>query len=140
LKAPLRRSVTRDPESAALICDTDALLDYLVSSAPDHERFRVAIDRARTRYIPGLVLAELDYFLRDARIAMNAFMADLARGRIGRCAGRAARRTTGHTTRPYRRTNKAIPNTLATNGTTAWTHRGTGSGWTANAIARSCPA
>jgi hypothetical protein len=50
LKAQLRRSVTRDPESAALICDTDALLDYLVSSAPDHERFRVAIDRARTRF------------------------------------------------------------------------------------------
>jgi predicted nucleic acid-binding protein len=72
--------VARDPESAALICDTGALLDYLVSSAPDHERFRVAIDRARTRYVPGLVLAEVDYYLRDARVAMNALMADLARG------------------------------------------------------------
>ncbi len=66
--------------TAALICDTGALLDYLVEGAPDHQRFRHAIDSARTRYVPGLVLAELDYFLRDERDAMNAFMDDLARG------------------------------------------------------------
>lgn len=66
--------------AAPLICDTGALLDYLVESAPDHERFRDAIDRARTRYVPGLVLAELDYFLRDEREAMRAFMRDLASG------------------------------------------------------------
>jgi len=65
--------------AAALICDTGALLDYIVKSAPDHRRFRDAIDRARTRYVPGLVLAELDYFLRDERAAMHAFMDDLAR-------------------------------------------------------------
>ena len=64
----------------ALICDTGALLDYLVASAPDHGRFRNAIDRARTRYVPGLVLAELDYFLRGERPAMTVFMDDLARG------------------------------------------------------------
>jgi predicted nucleic acid-binding protein len=64
----------------ALICDTGALIDYLVESAPDHERFREAIDRARTRYVPGLVLAEVDYFLRDERRAMQLFMQDLARG------------------------------------------------------------
>jgi predicted nucleic acid-binding protein len=64
----------------ALICDTGALLDYLVESAPDHQRFREAIDRARTRYVPGLVLAEVDYFLRDERPAMRAFMNDLSRG------------------------------------------------------------
>lgn len=64
----------------ALICDTGALIDYLVESAPDHERFRTAIDRARTRYVPGLVLAEVDYFLRDERRAMQVFMRDLARG------------------------------------------------------------
>jgi hypothetical protein len=64
----------------ALICDTGALLDYLVKGAPDHRRFRHAIDRARTRYVPGLVLAEVDYFLRDERPAMKAFMDDLARG------------------------------------------------------------
>jgi len=44
--------------TAALICDTGALLDYLVEDALDHQRFRQAIDRARTRYLPGLVLAE----------------------------------------------------------------------------------
>lgn len=66
--------------TAALICDTGALLDYLVVSTPDHELFRNAIDDARTRYVPGLVLAEVDYFLRHQRAAMNAFMTDLARG------------------------------------------------------------
>ena len=64
----------------ALICDTGALLDYLVRDAPDHERFREAIDRARTRYVPALVLAEVDYFLRDEREAMGALMSELARG------------------------------------------------------------
>lgn len=66
--------------TAALICDTGALIDYLVEFAPDHERFRKAIDQARTRYVPGLVLAEVDYFLRDERRAMHVFMQDLARG------------------------------------------------------------
>lgn len=66
--------------SAALICDTGALIDYLVESAPDHRLFRTAIDRARTRYVPGLVLAEVDYFLRDERSAMQMFMQDLASG------------------------------------------------------------
>lgn len=69
-----------DGSTAALICDTGALLDYLVESAPDHELFRQAIDGARARYVPGLVLAELDYFLREERRAMNVFMDDLARG------------------------------------------------------------
>ena len=66
--------------AAALICDTGALIDYLVESAPDHRLFRQAIDQARTRYVPGLVLAEVDYFLRDERQGMHLFMQDLARG------------------------------------------------------------
>jgi predicted nucleic acid-binding protein len=66
--------------AAALVCDTGALIDYLVESAPDHRLFRNAIDQARTRYVPGLVLAEVDYFLRDERQAMQLFMQDLARG------------------------------------------------------------
>jgi predicted nucleic acid-binding protein len=66
--------------AAALVCDTGALLDYLVAAAPDHRAFRDAIDAARTRYVPGLVLAEVDYFLRNARRAMRAFMDDLSRG------------------------------------------------------------
>lgn len=64
----------------ALLCDTGALLDYLVAGAPDHAEFREAIDSARTRYVPGLVLAEVDYFLRRQRAAMRAFMSDLRRG------------------------------------------------------------
>lgn len=66
--------------ATALICDTGALLDYLVASAPDHRLFRNAIDHARTRYVPALVLAEVDYFLRHERRAMQAFMQDVARG------------------------------------------------------------
>jgi predicted nucleic acid-binding protein len=65
---------------SALICDTGALLDYLVTGASDHRAFRLAIDRARTRYVPGLVLSELDYFLRHERAAMRRFMQDLHRG------------------------------------------------------------
>jgi predicted nucleic acid-binding protein len=64
----------------ALICDTGALLDYLVASAADHRLFRNEIEQARTRYVPALVLAEVDYFLRDERRAMQAFMRDLAGG------------------------------------------------------------
>ena len=66
--------------AAALICDTGAFIDYLIEGAPDHAFFRKAIDQARTRYVPGLVLAEVDYFLRDERPAMQVFMLDLARG------------------------------------------------------------
>ncbi len=64
----------------ALLCDTGALIDYLVTEAPDHAAFREAIDSARARYVPGLVLAEVDYFLRDERTAMAALMRDLSRG------------------------------------------------------------
>jgi predicted nucleic acid-binding protein len=64
----------------ALICDTGALLDYLVESSPDHLAFREVIDAARARYIPGLVLSELDYFLRTERAAMRALIADIRRG------------------------------------------------------------
>jgi predicted nucleic acid-binding protein len=63
----------------ALICDTGALLDYLCRSAPDHAAFRQAIDDAGTRYVPGLVLAELDYFLRQQRKAMASFVDDMRR-------------------------------------------------------------
>jgi predicted nucleic acid-binding protein len=65
---------------SAILCDTGALLDYLVREAPDHERFRDVIDRARARYVPALVLAEVDYFLRAERAAMAALISDLARG------------------------------------------------------------
>ncbi len=66
--------------AAAILCDTGALLDYLVATAPDHRAFRDAIDRSRTRYLPGLVLAEVDYFLRKEREAMGALIRDVSRG------------------------------------------------------------
>lgn len=64
----------------AIVCDTGALLDYVSAKAPDHAAFRTAIDSARARYVPGLVLAEVDYFLREERKAMRTLMADLSRG------------------------------------------------------------
>jgi predicted nucleic acid-binding protein len=64
----------------ALICDTGALLDYLVSASTDHAAFREAIDQARARYVPALVLPEVDYFLRKERRAMRMFMSDVSRG------------------------------------------------------------
>ena len=67
-------------DARAVICDTGALLDYLVADAPDHASFKTAINRARTRYVPALVLAELDYFLRGERDAMRRFVADLRKG------------------------------------------------------------
>jgi predicted nucleic acid-binding protein len=66
--------------STAVLCDTGALLDYLVATSADHLAFKQAIDRAGTRYVPGLVLAEVDYFLREQREAMAALVADLSRG------------------------------------------------------------
>lgn len=47
---------------SAIICDTGALLDYLVRSAPDHRLFRDAINRARARFVPALVLAPITSF------------------------------------------------------------------------------
>jgi uncharacterized protein len=66
-------------KSPALLCDTGALLSYLDARSPDHAAYRSVIDSARTRYVPGLVLAELDYFLADDRPAMQAFVDDLER-------------------------------------------------------------
>jgi len=61
----------------ALICDTSALLEYLWAGAPDHRTYREAIEPACARYVPALVLAELDHFLRRRRDLMAALLADL---------------------------------------------------------------
>jgi predicted nucleic acid-binding protein len=66
--------------TGAILCDTGALLDYVVRDAPDHAAFRDAINRARTRYVPALVLAEVDYFLRNECAAMSSLVAELSRG------------------------------------------------------------
>jgi predicted nucleic acid-binding protein len=101
--------------AAALICDTGALIDYLVESAPDHRRFRDAIDQARTRYVPGLVLAEVDYFLREERGAMQAFMQDLARG-----AFTYAPPTIGQLSRAMDWTDASEPSALASSIVRSW--------------------
>jgi hypothetical protein len=64
-------SLAIESRARAPISDTGALLDYLVRTASDHARFRVAIDAARARFVPGLVLAEVDDSLRDQREAMR---------------------------------------------------------------------
>jgi predicted nucleic acid-binding protein len=64
----------------ALLCDTGALLDLVWPTMPDHHAYRAAITEARARFVPDLVLAEVDYFLRDDRPSMAALLGDLDRG------------------------------------------------------------
>jgi hypothetical protein len=49
------------------------------AAACDGEADDAAIDASRARYVPGLVLAEVDNFLRDDRDAMRAFIEDVER-------------------------------------------------------------
>ena len=61
----------------------------IVESAPDYRLFRKAIDQARSRDVPGLVLAEVDYFLRDesqrpGQVLKFTVHASAARSRIRR--------------------------------------------------------
>ncbi len=64
----------------ALLCDTGALLDLLSTASPDHGAYREAIEAACTRYVPALVLAEVDHFLRRRRDLMGELLADLEHG------------------------------------------------------------
>ena len=64
--------------AAALICDTGALVDYLVESAPDHALFRKAIDQSRTRYVP-VSCSPNSTISYGTSAAMQVFMEDLAR-------------------------------------------------------------
>lgn len=61
----------------AVLCDTGALLSYLDAKSPDHAAYRIAINDSRARFVPGLVLAEVDYFLRRDRRAMRALVKDI---------------------------------------------------------------
>jgi hypothetical protein len=69
------RPVMRVPSSAIQVRSSTT-----VSRARWTTRFREAIDQARPRYVAGLVLAEVDYVLRNVCDAMRVFMQDLARG------------------------------------------------------------
>ncbi len=63
-----------------LVADTGGLLRALArgpgggASFPD---FEAALVDARAVYVPALILAEVDYFLRDDRAAARALLADI---------------------------------------------------------------
>jgi predicted nucleic acid-binding protein len=66
--------------SSPLVADTGGLLRALASarygtpSFPDYEE---ALTSATVVIVPGLVLAEVDYFLRENRVAMRRLVADI---------------------------------------------------------------
>jgi predicted nucleic acid-binding protein len=66
--------------SAAVIADTGGLLRAL-ARRPDGEPtwpdYEETLRRARAVVIPTLVLAEVDYFLRDERAAMRKLIAEI---------------------------------------------------------------
>ncbi len=62
--------------SAPLVLDTSAWLSALAGVQPyAHE-----IEEASARYVPGLVLAEMDHLLRHRRGAMHRVLADVNDG------------------------------------------------------------
>ncbi len=65
---------------SALIADTGGLLRALASNPdgkPAWPEFEKALTTASAVIIPVLVLAEVDYFLRDQRIAMRKLVAEI---------------------------------------------------------------
>ena len=62
--------------SAALILDTGGWLAALSGHQPHAD----ALEDATTLLVPGLVLAEVDYFLRKQRSAMHRILNELADG------------------------------------------------------------
>ncbi len=66
--------------SSSLVADTGGLLRALAQRPdgkpawPDYER---ALRTARTVVLPSLVLVEVDYFLRDERLAMRRLVAEV---------------------------------------------------------------
>ena len=64
----------------AAVIATRARCSTTSSPGPDHRALRTALDSARARYVPGLVLPEADYLLRGDRRAMRALVADIRRG------------------------------------------------------------
>jgi len=63
-----------------LVADTGGLLRALArrpDDRPTWPAFERALREARTVVVPALVMAEIDYFLRDARAAMRRLVADI---------------------------------------------------------------
>jgi predicted nucleic acid-binding protein len=65
---------------SALVADTGGLLRALAcdrDGAPSFPEYEEALTSARSVIVPGLVLAEVDCFLRDNRAAMRRLVADI---------------------------------------------------------------
>lgn len=62
--------------TGALILDTGAWLLALAGEEP----WATEVEQAPERIVPGLVLAELDYHLRDNRRAVHHVLSDIAQG------------------------------------------------------------
>jgi len=66
--------------SRPVVADTGGLLKALACSAdgtPSFPAYEAALTSATIVIVPGLVLAEVDYFLRDGRAAMRKLIAEL---------------------------------------------------------------
>ena len=66
--------------SRPIIADTGGLLRALARSTdnkPSFPEYETALTSARSVIVPALVLAEVDYFLRDQRAAMRKLIAEI---------------------------------------------------------------
>jgi predicted nucleic acid-binding protein len=66
--------------SAPLVADTGGLLRALAGTRdgrPSFPEYEAALTSASIVIVPGLVLAEVDYFLRDDRTAMRRLTAEI---------------------------------------------------------------
>ena len=66
--------------SSPLVADTGGLLRALASArdgTPSFPEYEEALTSATVVIVPGLVLAEVDYFLRENRVAMRRLVADI---------------------------------------------------------------
>jgi predicted nucleic acid-binding protein len=66
--------------SGDIIADTGGLLRALARKAngkPSFPEFEAALTSARLIIVPGLVLAEVDYFLREERAAFRKLVAEI---------------------------------------------------------------
>ena len=66
--------------SPQLVVDTGGLLRGLASTSegkPSFPEYEKILTSASLVIVPGLVLAEVDYFLRDNRVAMRKLVAEI---------------------------------------------------------------
>ncbi|MGA3042189.1 MAG: PIN domain-containing protein [Bryobacteraceae bacterium] len=66
--------------SPAVVVDTGGLLRAIArtsSGEPSFPEYETVLTSARVVIVPGLVLAEVDYFLRENRVAMRRLVAQI---------------------------------------------------------------